>query len=159
MDDLLQKIKAGSQATKDIPWPGQEDNIIRMRILNDQDYLMATLAADKIITNVTVANVSKYNGEVETQLLYRSVINPETGKNLGAITDFRLILTPEIKVVLVDELGALHDEHSPDPSNMSEEEFDKLFETVKKNAVETVSGVSNIFTLRKLVVSLATSRK
>lgn len=156
--DLLQKIKSGSQVTKEIPWPG-DDAIIKMRILNDNDYLQATLAADKLLPKVSVANVNRYNAELETQLLHKSITDPETGRNLGNISEFRQLLTPEIKSVLIDELDALHTEHSPDPNTLSEEEFDKLFLEIKKNATKTVGSVSNIHTLRKLVTILASKQK
>ena len=157
--DLLQKIKAGSQAYKDISWPGQAETLIRLRVLNDNDYLQSTLAADKTVPNVSVANVSRYNGEMETQLLYRAITDPESKKSIGTITDFRQLLTPEIKAQLIDVLDALHNEFSPNPDNLSSEEFDKLFEDIKKNAEETVSSVSNIFTLRKLVKYLVKLKK
>lgn len=161
ISNLLKRLKAGSKATKEIPWPGSdnEEDLIRMRVLNDEDYLKATLAADKMIPNVTMANVSRYNAELETQLLYRSLTDPETGHTLGTITEFRQLLSPEIKAILVDELDALHNENSPNVESMTDEDFDKLFEEVKKNAEKTVSSISSIHILRKLVKSLASTPK
>ena len=158
-NNLLMKLKAGSKVYKDIQWPGTDDATIRMRILNDGDYLAATLASDKIMGSVTMANASRYNAELETQLLYRSITDPESGKSLGVITDFRLLISPEIKADLIDELDALHVENSPNPEVLSDEEFDKLFESVKKKPEEVVSSVSNINTLRKLVKYLVPAPK
>jgi len=158
MSDLLAKLKAGSLNSKDIPWPGNEDLLIRMRVYNDNDHLKATLATDKVITNVTMSNVERYNAELYTQLLYL-VITDLDNKPIGTIADFRTLLTPEIKKILIDLLDALHEECSPDPENMTSEEFDLLLNDIKKNVEETVLSVSNIFTLRKLVLSLVLNQK
>lgn len=155
---LLERLKAGSSLKKEIEWPGSGEKI-QIRLLNDGDYLSATLAADELMKNVSVANIEKYNGEIETQLLYRCCLDPETGKSIGSITDFRITLTPEVKAVLVDEMNSFHDENSPNTNQMSQEQFDKLFETVKKNAETAIMSVVNISLLRKLIVTLVSQLK
>lgn len=150
--DLIDKIKAGSQATKDINWPGSE-NMIRIRLCNESDFLLASQQTDKIFegTRIAAENVDQYSAEKETQLLFRAILDPTTDKQLFTnITEFRSVLTPEIKNILGEALDALHEEYSPDPETISEEDFDKLVQDVKKNA-EAIENVSNIFTLRKLV--------
>ena len=151
---LLEKLKAGSGLKKDIDWPGSEEKI-QIRLLNDGDYMAATLAADELFKNISIANIEKYNSEIETQLLYRCCLDPVTGKSIGSITDFRMTMTPEIKAVLVQEMNAFHDENSPDVTKMSQVEFDKLYDSVKKNAETTVTSVSNIHLLKKLIIILA----
>ena len=128
-----------------------------LRVANDNDYLQATIAADQLFPNVTIANSYKYNGEVEAQLLYRCVTDLEN-KPIGTITNFRDLLTPEIKSSLIDELDAFHEECSPIMDKMSNEEFDKLLDSIKKN-VQDIGNISSIHTLRRLIVSLVSVPK
>lgn len=156
MATLLEKIKASSYHKEETKWPGT-DNMMHLRILNEEDHLQATISADKLFgeTKFSVQNIDQYNAELETQLLFRAIENPETGKQLFSnITDFRSLLTPEVKDVLADELDALHEEYSPDPFKMDEEKFDKLLFDLKKNAKKTAGNVSNIHIARKLIIYL-----
>lgn len=149
--ELIDKIKAGSQATKEIDWPGSE-NKIRIRLCNENDFLIASQETDKLFegTRIAAENVDQYSAEKETQLLFRAIQDPATGKQLFTnITDFRTVLTPEIKNILGETLDALHEEYSPDLDTISDSDFDKLVEGVKKNA-DIIDDVSNIYTLRKL---------
>jgi hypothetical protein len=157
MTTLLEKLKASGYHKKETKWPGT-DNIIHLRVLNENDYLQASLSTDKLFsdTQIAIQNIDKYNAELETQYLFRAIEDPETCKQLFSnITDFRGLLTPEVKEILADELDSLHEEFSPDPMKMDQEEFDKLLNDVKKNAKETVGNVSNIFIARKLIIYLA----
>lgn len=161
MATLLEKIKSSSYHKKEINWPGT-DNKIHLRILNEMDHLESSLATDALFKDTPVAfqNIDQYNAEIETQYLFRSIEDPETRKQLSNnITDFRALLTPEVKDVLADQLDALHEEFSPDPYKMDDEEFDKLLNDVKKNAKKTVGSVSNIFIARKLIIYLANQPK
>lgn len=158
--ELLDKIKAGSQASKEINWPGSEDAKIKIRVCNEQDFLKASQETDKLFqgTKVGAENVDQYSAEKETQLLFRAIQDPTTEKQLFTnILEFRSVLTPEIKNILGDELDALHEEFSPNPEDISNEDFDKLVQDVKKNA-EAIESNSNIFTLRKLVRYLVSQR-
>lgn len=161
MSNLLEKIKAGTLNKKQIKWPGT-DQKIHVRVLNENDHLQSSLATDKIFigTPIALQNMDQYNAELETQYLYRAIQDPETGKQLFSnITDFRDMLTPEIKNILAEELDSFHEECSPDPYKMPQDEFDALVANVKKNAKETVGDVSNIGTLRRLIIYLASRRK
>jgi len=161
MSNLLDKIKAGSLNKKEITWPGT-DQKVHLRVLNENDHLQASLSADKIFegTPIAIQNMDQYNAELETQYLFRAIEDPETGKRLfNTITEFREIVTPEIKNKLAEELDSFHEECSPDPYKMSDEEFDKMILNVKKNAKETVGNVSNINTLRELIIYLANQKE
>jgi len=156
--NLIDKIKAGSQAKKTIDWPGIEGAKVDIRVCSESDHLQSSMATDELFKDVKVAleNVDTYNAEKETQLLFRAIQDPETGKQLYKnITEFRSILTPEVKDALADQLFALHEEFSPDLTTISNEDFDKLVADVKKNTAEAIQTQSNIYTLRKLVLFLA----
>ena len=159
--NLIDKIKLGSQAKKKIDWPGAEDATIQIRVCNENDYLQASMAADQLFKDVKVGleNIDAYNAEKETQLLFRAIQDPETNEQLFKnITEFRDLLVPEIKNFLSDQLDALHEEFSPELTTISDEDFDKLVQDVKKNAEEVIQTQSNIYTLRKLIIYLVNQR-
>jgi len=161
MSNLLEKIKSSGKQRKEVKWPGT-DNVIHLRVLNENDHLQSTLAADKLFKETTIAlqNIDQYNSELETQYLFRSIEDPESGKQLFPnITSFRDELTPEIKEILATNLDTLHDEYSPDPYKMDDDAFDKIIKDVKKNAKATVGSVSNIHVARRLIIYLAKQRK
>lgn len=152
---LLARLKAGFKNTKIINWPGTEEEI-KIRLPDEQILLEASAATDKIFEgrHVSTENIDDYESEKLTQQLYRVIEDPGTGKSVGTITDFRRLLTPETKSILTQEFSQFADECNPDPVQMSDEEFDVLLESVKKNSRKTLGNVSSIFTARKLIVSL-----
>jgi hypothetical protein len=153
---LLENIIAGSKHTIDTVWPGTNETI-KLRVLNAQDYHEITLACSVIYHDIKIGvqNVDEYAAEKATQMLWRAIIDPETGKQLfSKITDFRKAITIEQRGILVEELLAFHDDISPDPETISDTEFDKLLKDIKKNAEMTIGDVSSIHTLRKLIIYL-----
>lgn len=158
--DLIDKIKAGSNAKKEIKWPGSDSLMVSLRVANEQDFLIASQETDKLFEGNKIAaeNVDAYSAEKETQILFRVIEDPTTGKKLfNNITEFRSLLTPEIKNMLGEELDALHEEYSPNPDTITDEQFDKLVQDVKKNG-EAIEIYSNIYTLKKLVKYLVSQR-
>jgi predicted transcriptional regulator len=156
---LLEKLKAGSENYKETVWPGT-DYIILLRVLSAHDQNNVTFETEKLFTNnkvsVGVGTIDDYNAERETRMLFYSITDPETRtQSFKNITEFRKVLTPEIKEILAEELNELHEECSPSPYEIDQAEFDKLVVNIKKNVEETVGSVSNIHTLRKLVIYLA----
>lgn len=158
-ESLLTKLKKGSLNTKLIKWPGTEEDI-RIRILNEQDFMEASQATDAIFDatgrRVAAQNVEDYESEKLTQQLFRAIEDPVTAKPLTAsITEFRKLLSSEVKAILVDEFRQFQDECNPDPLKMTEEEFDILYNNVKKNSEKTVGNISSIFIARKLLLIMA----
>ena len=159
--NILQRIKAGSEITKEIDWPGVEGGTVLLKVLTDNDNLQAGLAADKIFSGskIGVENMRNYDAEVETQMLYRSVKDPETKRGItNNISDFRSLLTTDIKDALATELDLLHEECSPNPVTMPEEEFDILLKDLKKKPVkerlELIGNVSSFHTVKRLLKCL-----
>lgn len=156
--ELIDKIKAGSQIKKTIDWPGADDAKVDLRIMTESDHLQASLEANKMFkeTKIGAENVDTYSAEQETQLLFRAIVDPDSGKQLfKSMAEFRRALIPEVKDVIADELDRLHEEYSPEPTTISDAEFDKLVQDVKKNAEEVITKLSDINTLRKLSLFLA----
>jgi hypothetical protein len=158
---ILEKIKAGSNHYRETVWPGSEDSVL-LRILNMQDYNNIFNEVDALFKDVTInmVNMDDYNSERENFMLFYSLTDSETKQPIFKnITEFRKLVTPEVRDILAEELDALHVEVSPNPYTVSDSEFDKLLHDLKKNSALTVGSVSNIYTLRKLVCYLADTSK
>ena len=157
---LFEKLRAGTENRKIIEWPGCPGAIVGLRVLNDNDYHVAGLAADNIYkaagVKIAIENAEAYEAEIATQLLYRALSNSEDGSSVAPdITQFRTLLTKGVREKLIDEMQSWQAECSPSPGNMDEGAFDVLFARVKKNASETVQSVSDIAVLKKLIITLA----
>lgn len=155
--DLLERIKSSGSHKQRIKWPGSDEDV-DMRLCTEEDYLKASIATDKTFfdTKISLLDKNAYNSELETQLLFRIIENPETGHQLfRRITDFRMVLVPEIKDKLVEEMNKLHEQYSPNPELISTEEFDKLIVNLKKNVETTIGNVTSLSMLRKLTIYLA----
>lgn len=157
--DLIDKIKAGSNFKKRFKWPGTDIDIA-IRVLNEGDYLKSTLDTDEIFNKgVGLANVEEYQAEKSTQLLYRGCIDPDTGKQIfGNITEFREVLTPEIKQELDKYLDEVHSEVSPKAKELDEKEVDAFYQAIKKNCQETLLNISSIPMLKRLITIMASSQ-
>jgi len=153
--DLLDKIKAGSGFKKRFKWPGTDIDI-SIRVLNEGDYLKSTQETDEIFNkSVGLANVEEYQAEKSTQLLFRSCVDPDTGKQIfGNITEFREVLTPEIKQELDKYLDEVHSEIAPKSKELDEKEVDAFYQDIKKNCQETLSSISSIPMLKRLITIL-----
>lgn len=159
MANLLQKIKAGRKNYVDVQLPGVDDATVRINILTGQDTLDSSMAADAIFKaaeiNVSMANIKAYEEEKVTQCLYRSCRDLDGNPLAPTISDFRRLLTTPIKDYLTERYNALDAECNPSPDNMPDAEFDALVENVKKNPLEALSNVSNMSTLKRLALFLA----
>lgn len=158
MNLLIDRIKAGSEHSETIDWPGTDDCKVAIRLCSENDNLQATLATDVIFKGYPIGaeNATAYDAERETQLLFRAVLDPETNKSLFLkMLDFRQILTPEIKDSLAESLDELHQRYSPDPSTLTDEEFDALVQNVKKNGEAALANVYGMHTLKRLSIFLA----
>ena len=133
--NILEKLKLGTDTYKDVDVPNIEGLKVRVKLLSEDDELQSVLAADNVFSGhkIEVQNIRKYDDEVETQMLYRCLKDPDTNKGIASnITDFRASMTPEIKEFFMSVIDDLKKEHSPNLNNMSEDEFDKLLEDLKK---------------------------
>ena len=158
MDDLFSKLIAGTKARKSIPWPGT-DVEVEIRVANDQDRFEAGIATDKLFSELGIRigseNVYSYEAEKATQLLWRVVMKPGTDSRVTEnITEFRALLRDGVREKLAEAHTSFQQECSPDPYEMTDQEFDVLYARVKKNAPAILSKESSIFTLRKLAHTL-----
>jgi len=157
MESLLEKIKAGTQNYVECAWP-KTDVRVRIRVLNNQDILDASMAADNIFraagVDVSMQNIKVYEAEKNVQHLYRACTDLD-GKPLApSISQFRQQLTVSDKEWLIEQYNELDRECNGSVDTMPDDVFDTLVESVKKNP-DTLSNVSSISTLRRLARFLA----
>lgn len=158
MSELLQKLKAGRSAVARVKVGEVELGLV---ILTEQDYLEAGLAALEEMKSAghedaTVANSEYFEQAKATQLLFRAVVDPASGKRLcETAEDLRAVISRSEKALLVERYMDHERDYSPAEWNMGEKEFAALLEEVKKTPETTHLNDFGSVTLRKLVRSLA----
>ncbi len=155
MSDIYNKIKAIKPYTR-IKWPGTDDVYVRLYIANHEIIKTASIAAEDTFKNITIAvhNVEAYRFEKMMQIFYR-IIKTDDGKDLCTMSEFRKIVTPDIFEWLDDEHEVLQEKHAPSIDEMSQKDFDKLIQDLKKKPEATLLGNCSIYTLRRACLFLA----
>lgn len=154
--DLLARLKAGRSAVARVKLDEVE---LGLRILTEQDYLEAQIATvqtmQAIGLDLSVGTSEAYEAEKASQLLTRALIDPDTGNPLAtSAAKLRAALTRAEQAFLIDAYLAHEQRFSPSPRTLDEEAFLSLLEEVKKSAEKTLSRVSSIDTLKRLITAL-----
>lgn len=156
---LIEKLKAGARNTKVIKFPGTEEKII-LKVLSNFEVQEAVFASERRFKTedilVTKTCLDAYEDERTTQLLFRALRDPSDGKKSFASTadELRKLLTKEEKDVLVAEYEAFEKECAPQLADMTDKEFDELWEALKKNP-KTVSNFLSSGVQKRLLLYLA----
>ena len=133
----------------------------RINVLTNQDILDASLAADTIFKaadiEVSMANIKAYEAEKAVQQLYRACRGLDGNPLAPTITDFRKLLTVDVKEWLIDRYNELDADLNPSLYSMSDADFDTLVEAVKKNPAATALNSLSTSTLKRLALSLASA--
>jgi hypothetical protein len=102
-----------------------------------------------------MGTVDEYETEKANQMLWRVLCDPATGEKLTkTIVEFRTSLTRDERCALVGEYVMFERDVSPNPENMTDEEFAAFVEDVKKKPDETLGNCSSSSTLKKLATTL-----
>lgn len=160
MSGLLDRLRLGTSNIKLVKWPGS-DVQVTIRILSQQDIQEAHFATErlfkvgKIETNLMTAD--EYENEKSTQILFRSLRNPENLEEpiCKTIEEFRRSITREEKKQLIEEYLGFESECSPSPDNLSDDEFDKVLSDLKKKPAETLGNITSMSMLKKLLLTMA----
>jgi hypothetical protein len=160
MSDLLSKIKLGSDNIKLVDWPGSKTKVA-LKILSQKEHQEATFMTERHFKSekieVNLVTAEEYESERATQLLYRSLRDPENMQEpvCPTITEFRDRLTREEKKALTDEYLGFESECSPAADNLSSDEFDAVLSALKKNATQTIGNITSTSMLKKLLLIMA----
>ena len=160
MSDLLSIFKAGTENHKLIKWPGTE-HPVAIKILTQKDLQDAAFSTERMFKSekieVGLLTAEEYEVEKSIQILFRCLRDP---KNLEepvapSIAEFRKALTREERRLLTDEYLGFESECSPQPGNLSKDDFDRLVVDLKKNPSAILSNITDIGTLKRLVLFMA----
>jgi hypothetical protein len=163
MSSLIEKLKAGKRNIKRLEYPGTDQGI-GITVLSEAETQEAVFASERLfkehLIEVSATTADAYVSELNTQILFRALVNPAVQKKDGSceryfsdVDEFRGMLMKDAKGILIDEYNAFQDECSPSPLKMSENEIEALVEKIKKNQMPG-SGLS-FRMLRELTTYLA----
>lgn len=156
---LLEKLKAGKRniMTMDYPGTGTE---VALQVLSCQDVQDAVFAAEKYFKKleieITATTLDVYEDERTTQILFRALRDPGDPKKSFAATvdELRRHLEKEEKSILAEAYNRFEQECSPNYAKLTDDEFETLWEDIKKNPA-ILSKNSNSPMLRSLLLYLA----
>lgn len=157
MSDLLERLKAGKSAIANVSLNGVEFGI---RVLSEQDYLEAGLAAEAAMKvaciELSISTSDLFEAEKSGQLLLRALVNPADGKQITTdAKTLRAALSRDEVAYLIEQYLSHEKSISPSERNMSEADLLALLEEVKKTPqTPRLNGLS-IVTLKKLITTLA----
>jgi hypothetical protein len=154
--DILTRLKAGRDALGSVTVNGVD---LGLRLLTDQDYQLAGLAADSLLvqndTELTLSNSDVFEAEKSLQLIALAVVDPKTKKPVFATPDeARGTFTRDDKKLIIEKYLEHERKFSPSGLNLTEAEFAEVLGEVKKNPqtprLNDLSGDS----LRRLIATL-----
>jgi hypothetical protein len=163
--NILDKLKAGTHNVKTTNWPGAKEQL-GFRVLTEQEIQDAHFATEGLFKKqgieFSASTVDAYQSEQNTQVLARAIVDvsgpPSPGPRpslFASADELRgLIGHPDIKAALIDEYNSWQTECSPLLGDMTQDKYDALFESVKKNGPSTLNGLSSK-TLSGLITYLA----
>lgn len=159
MDNLLQRLKAGTSNYKLIDWPGSSEKIA-IRILSQGQLQEAAFETERIFKtakiDINMMTADEYTAEKSTQILFRALRNPTAlDQPIGSIIDFKQTLTLSEKEFLIEAYNAFEAECSPNPENLPAEKFEEILQAVKKNPSMINTSNYNTGLLKRLIMSLA----
>ena len=154
--NLIDRLKAGRNNIKAIPFPGIPGTKVGLRILSDQETKDAYAAAENYFTRIKLdikdSTLDMYIDERANQILFRVLCDPEDSSVPAAPSAdaLRRLLTKAEKDALAREYAEFEEECSPNYAEKTEEELSILWEDVKKNPITLLSDLST-GTLRRLL--------
>ncbi|TCS38478.1 hypothetical protein EDC30_102217 [Paucimonas lemoignei] len=157
MTDLLAKLKAGRDALGTVEVNGVK---LGLRILVEQDYQEAGLAADALLaehnTELSLSNSEVFEAEKTIQLIARAAVDPANKQPVFPTADeARSTLARHDKDRIIEKYLEHEKKFSPSYRTLSDEEFDALIEEVKKNPETTRLNDLSGDLLRRLTATLA----
>jgi hypothetical protein len=153
----LQAFRAGVDNRKQISLPGSEKTAY-LHILSCSQEQNAEMGAERQFIDAQVPisahNIDSFEQEKTIRKLFIA-LRDENGVQFGtSAEEFKNAFTRFEIDLLVEEYNAFTCEVNPSLSNMSDDKFDALLETVKKNRENAIRNISNTETLKRLIISL-----
>jgi len=157
---FFEKLKRGCKNYRKIKYPGTEQEIVII-VLSNAEFQDAIIEAENYFKgkNITPSK-EMLDDEIATQILARALRDSNNiQKYLVKNSDeLRMHITRAEKNSLVEEYNALELECSPNLNTITDEEFSKIWEDIKKNPETLLSDLS-LNTLRRLLLYLANQQR
>ena len=158
-ESLLARLKAGTANTKILDWPGTNEKVA-LRILSQQQLQEAAFETERIFKaakiEIHMLTADEYQNEKATQILYRALRLPSNmTEPIGTVTEFKSTLSLTEKEYLIKAYNEFEKECSPNPDHLSDVEFDRIVQAVKKNPSMIVGSSYSTDLLKKLITVLA----
>ncbi|MBA4709575.1 hypothetical protein [Aquitalea aquatica] len=150
---LLEKLKQAACQRLPVQLAGVQ---LRLRLLTEEDYAKAGMAAHLAFTEVemTPTSADLYERRLANELLLLALLDAEEDKPVfSSVSELAQTLTREQKAFLLEEYLAF--ERNFNPARMREEDLAALLEEVKKTPQTTRLNDLSFATLKKLLRYLA----
>jgi hypothetical protein len=155
---LLTDLKAGTSAFNIVNFPGTETKI-KVCLLSVLDVQEANIEAEKWMKSneqdVTPSSIYYMEQEKSTRILYRSLRTEDGGAIANDLKEFRSNMTLTDLDYFTQIYNELENKHTLNPFEMDQKTFDTLVIDVKKNAKMTIGNISDMSTLKRLCLTLA----
>lgn len=156
---LTETLKAGVKNIKQTVWPGTGDKI-GIRVLSEAETQRAAFETERLFKKHGIefsqGTADAYQAEMNTQTLALALLDDQGKPLFKDANELRPLLTAPVKDLLIEELNAWQDSCSPSLETLTEKEYEKLFDEVKKNP--SITNSFNFRTLSGLVTYLASPR-
>jgi hypothetical protein len=154
--DILTRLKAGRDVLGSVSVNGVD---LGLRLLTDQDYQLAGLAADSLLAKadveLTLSNSDVFEAEKSLQLIALAVVDPVTKTPVFADpTQARETLIRADKTLIIEKYLEHERKFSPSGLNLTEAEFAEVLEEVKKNPLTPRLNDLSGDSLRRLIATL-----
>lgn len=161
---LIEKLKAGKRNIKIIRFPGTDEDI-GVTVLSEAEIQDATFETERLFKEngieISASTLNTYNSELATRILFRVLVDVNKKMSDGqpeqffnSIIEFKKLLTRDAKGILIEEYNAFEDECSPSPLKMGDDDFERLFESLKKNP-KVIGRDLSFRMLKGLIIYLA----
>lgn len=153
MSDLLERLKSGKSAVAKVTI---SDVDFGLRVLSEQDYLEAGMAAEAAMkaagVELSVATAELFETEKSSQLLLRALVNPADNKAVATTAkELRAALSREEVAYLIEQYLSHEKTISPSERNLSDDDLMALLEEVKKTPQTPRLNDLSFATLKRLI--------
>jgi hypothetical protein len=146
LEMILEKLKAGTRNSREIPFHGMR---LKARLLSEAEIQQSQVDAHAYATLKRLTDEGKAVESILRQL-FMSVTDHDGNKLAENMDCFRDLLTRVDREYLVEEYLYLEAESMPTNPGMEPIEFNEILAQVKKSP-DSILNASNISTLRRLV--------
>lgn len=154
--EVLQMIKASHDVTRVIAWPGHPEAKVKMRLLTLSESRLAKVENQQEFNRdgitVAVHNLADYREQEAVHGMWRVFSDADTGEPIFTSAEhMRSFCTNDELSALCEAYNAFADENDPNVDRLSDEDYEKLLDMLKKTPDQIPQKVTNLRTAWKLL--------